>query len=93
MKKLFFEGEQVICIDKECKPIREAGACAPNIVYDRPYVIDKYLEFAHGVWWVSLKGFIQGSRYSEDSFGRMLRNHEIMALMADIDLKEQVHHI
>lgn len=93
MKKLFYEGEEVTCIDKECKPIREAGTCAPDIIYGNQYVIDKYLEFEHGIWWVSLKGFVEGSRYSEDSFARKLRNSEVAALMADVDLQELVHHI
>ena len=68
MTKRFHEGEEVVCIDKEMRPIREAGKCAPDLVYNNFYTIVHYEGFKDGHWWVRVSGTPYGSFYTEDTF-------------------------
>lgn len=78
MKKRFYEGEEVVCIDKEMKVIRDAGHYAPNLVFNALYTIVKYEEFKNGHWMVVVSGIPEGSFYTEDTFAAITQIEELM---------------
>ncbi len=91
MKKRFYEGEEVVCIDKEMKPIRDAGHYAPDLIYNNLYTIVHYEEFKNGHWMVRVSGTTFGSFYTEDTFAPITQISELLEdvneILFDVQLK------
>jgi hypothetical protein len=87
MKKRFYEGEEVVCVDKEMRPATEAAKDAPALIYNNLYVIDKYVHFKYGVWWVSIVGIAECCIYSEMSLAPITQIEELLE-----DVNEIVYH-
>ena len=54
MKKRFYEGEEVVCIDKEMKPYRPCSCIAPSLPYNSLQTIESYDDYHGGRWWVTI---------------------------------------
>jgi len=78
MKKRFYPGEEVVCVDKEMKVISDAGNNAPDLIYNNLYTIVHYEEFIAGHWWVRVAGTPYGSFYTEDTFAPITQIEELL---------------
>lgn len=65
--KLFYEGEEVVAVNKVTDPVGEHASHASNLVYNKTYNIEMYWRFSEGHWWVSVKE-IADALYTEDEF-------------------------
>ncbi len=90
MKKRFYEGEEVVCIDKEMKPIRYAGYYAPDLIYNNLYTIVHYEEIKNGHWMVRVSGTPYGSFYTEDTFAPITQIRELLEDVNEIVLEKQL---
>lgn len=77
-EKLFYPGQEVICIDKACKPAHEGCEDIPNPVYNELYTISRYEAFRYGMWFVSVIELPYACIYSEDSFAPVAEIGELM---------------
>ena len=78
MKKRFYEGEEVVCVDKEMNCIRpELQNSCVSLVYNSLYKIKRYCGFRYGILWVEVYG-IYDTFYSEDSFAPITQIEELM---------------
>jgi len=93
MKKRFYEGEEVVCIDKEMKPIGPVANDAPNLIYNNLYVIRQYHYIKHGYWFVSVVGIPGMWLYSEDTFAPITQIEELMEEVNEIVLENQIKRI
>jgi hypothetical protein len=78
MKKRFYEGEEVVCVDKKMSPYRETSCVAPSLPYNSLQIIKSYYAFYGGRWWVEIVGTQEGSLYSEDCFAPITQIRELM---------------
>lgn len=94
MKKRFSPGQEVVCIDKEMRPATEAAKNAPALLYHNIYVIDEYVHFKYGVWWVTIKGIASCCIYSELSLAPTdhlkAKLEELLEDVNDIVLQKQI---
>jgi len=90
MKKRFYEGEEVVCLDKEMKSVRDQGKIAPDLVYNNLYTIVHYEEFRYGHWWVRVAETPYGSFYTEDTFAPITQIEELMEEVNEIVLENQI---
>ena len=93
MKKRFYEGEEVVCVDKEMRPATEAAKDAPALVYHNIYNIDRYVHFKYGVWWVTIKGIASCCIYSEMSLAPVINIEELLEDVNEIVLEKQIKRI
>lgn len=91
MKKRFYEGEEVVCVDKEMKPASDTGKYAPDLVYNELYTVVHYKEFKHGHWWVRVSGTPYGSFYAEDTFAPITQIEELMEEVNEIELQNKIN--
>lgn len=74
--KLFYEGEEVVAINKITKPVDEDASRASNLVYNKTYSIEMYWRFSEGHWWVSVEE-IADAVYTEDEFASLCSIKEL----------------
>ena len=89
MKKRFYEGEEVACVDREMK----GSSYAPDLIYNSLYTIVHYEEFKHGHWWVRVAGTPYGSFYTEDTFAPITQIEELLEEVNEIVLQNQIKRI
>lgn len=65
--KLFYEGEEVVAVNKSNNPVDENSIRASDLVYNNLYIIERYWRYEMGHWWVSIVG-IHDAVYTEDEF-------------------------
>lgn len=88
MKKRFHPGEEVVCIDKEMKPLRPCSCIAPDLPYNSLQTIESYDDYHGGRWWVTVVGAPPGSIYSEDSFAPITQIEELLEDVNEIGIAE-----
>lgn len=93
MKKRFYEGEEVVCIDKEMNPYRQVSCVAPSLPYNSLQVIKCYDSYYGARWWVEIVGTQPGSLYSEDSFAPITQIEELLEEVNEIVLQNQIKRI
>jgi len=93
MKKRFYEGEEVVCVDKQMKPIRDTSNYAPNLIYNELYTVIHYEEFKGGHWWLRVSGTPYGSFYTEDTFAPITQISELIEEVNEIVLQNQIKRI
>ena len=90
MKKRFYEGEEVVCIDKEMKALCPEAIDAPDLVYNDLYTIDRYVYCKDGMWFVTIVGIDDQWAYSEDTFAPITQIEELMEEVNEIVLENQI---
>lgn len=80
----FHPGQEVVCIDKSCKPAHEGCEGIPNPVYNSLYNIRQYEAFRYGKWFVSVMELPECCIYSEDTFAPVADIEELMELEISI---------
>lgn len=91
--KRFYPSEEVVCIDKEMKPVRDASHNAPDLVWNNFYTIVHYEEFKYGHWWLRVSGTPFGSFYTEDTFAPILRTEEVLEELNEFIKERQLKRI
>ena len=81
--KLFYEGEEVVAINKVTKPVDEHASGASNLIYKNTYCIEMYWRFYDGHWWVSVKE-IGDAVYTEDEFASLCSIKELESCISVI---------
>lgn len=66
--KLFYPGQEVVCITDQFDPAREGLDGLPQPKKDQIYTVDSYSWFRHGLWFLSLKELDENVLFSEDAF-------------------------
>ncbi len=76
--KLFFEGQQVVCIAPFCNPTRPDLKVLHDVQYGNLYTILDYEWFKYDVWFVSVVELPHGCIYSEDCFAPVMCIEELI---------------